>query len=147
MMTDIALHQDEIRQFIDEWLLKLDVHAPIDEVLPLVADEELVMKLPGTTVRGHEGFRQWYSEVTSKFFDEIHSIKALRITPQEQTAVVEIVLLWECSTWDAPNAKSRKSGYYAAQTWELVRSPDTQKPSIATYDVDYFIPIPGSEEL
>ena len=146
-MPNTSLSQYEIRQFIDEWFLKLDVHAPVDEMLALVADKELVMKLPETMVRGHEGFRQWYSSVTKRFFDEAHFIKALRITPQEQTARVELVLLWECSTWDAPNAKSRRLGFYAAQIWELKRSPETQKPFITTYNVDYFIPIAGSQEL
>ena len=94
-MSNIALSQDESRQFIDEWFLKLDVHAPVDEVLSLIADNELVMKVPETTIHGHEGFKQWYSVVTSKFFDEVHSIKALRITPQEQIAKVEMILLWE----------------------------------------------------
>jgi SnoaL-like domain len=146
-MLDVALNPHEVRQFIDEWFLKLDTHAPVDEVLPLVADKELVMQLPETTVRGHEEFKQWYSSVAAKFFDEVHSIKALRITSQEQTARVEMVLLWECSTWNPPNAKSKRSSYYAVQTWKLERSPDTHKPTIATYNVDYFIPMPGSDEL
>ena len=144
---NVALSPKEIRQFIDEWFLKLDAHAPVNEVLPLVADKELVMQLPETTVRGHEEFKQWYSGVAAKFFDEVHSIKALRITPQEHTARVEMVLLWECSTWNPPNAESKRSGYYAAQTWKLKRSPNTYKPFIATYTVDYFIPMPESDEL
>ena len=128
-------------------VLKLDVHAPVDEMLPLIADKELVMKLPETTVRSHEGFKQWYSDVKSKYFDEVHSIKALRITPQEQIVKVEMILQWECSAWNAPSAKSKRSSYYAVQTWELKRSPETQKPFIVKYAVDYFIPIPGSDEL
>jgi hypothetical protein len=146
-MSNLPVNESEVRQFIEEWFAKLDVHAPVEEVLPLVANEELVMRLPETTARGHEGFVAWYEHAINTFFDEVHTIHALRITPAPDSAKVEMVLQWQPVIWNAPAAKSTRMNFFAAQTWELKRSPATQKLFIVTYNVDYFIPAEGSDEL
>jgi hypothetical protein len=71
----------EVRQFITDWFAKLDGHAPTADLLPLVADEDLVMRLPETTAVGHAGFVAWYEHAINTYFDEVHTIHALRITP------------------------------------------------------------------
>jgi hypothetical protein len=146
-MSSPPVTEAEVRQFIAEWFAKLDVHAPTEEVLPLVADEELVMRLPETTAHGHSGFVAWYEHAINTFFDEIHTIHALRITPAQDSAKVEMVLQWEPTVWSAPEAKSKRLGFFAAQTWELKRSATTDKLCIVTYNVDYFIPVEGSGDL
>lgn len=40
--------------------LKLDVHIPMVDVLPMLACEELEMKFPEATLRGHVKFEGWY---------------------------------------------------------------------------------------
>jgi hypothetical protein len=135
-----------VAQFIHDWFEVLDVHAPLEETLKLVAAEGLVMRLPEVTAYGIEGFTEWYERVIGVFFDEIHTIHALQITLGEP-AKVEMILQWEPTIWSPPAAKSTRKSFFAAQTWELLRSPDTQKTCIVTYNVDYFIPAPGSEDL
>ena len=43
-MTNKPVTESEVRQFIDDWFTKLDDHVPVEELLLLVADEELVIK-------------------------------------------------------------------------------------------------------
>src|ERR671922_1448992 len=74
------LLEPEVKQLVDTWYAKLDVHAPVEELLPLLADEDMEMKLPETTLHGHAGFIQWYERVIRTFFDEIHAMKELHIT-------------------------------------------------------------------
>lgn len=145
-MADTALTQAEIEQFIQDWFEVLDVHAPLEKALDFVAPEGLIMRLPEVTAHGVEGFTEWYERVIGVFFDEVHTIHAMRITPGEP-AKVEMILQWEPTIWAAPAARSTRKSFFAAQTWELVRSPKTQKPCISAYNVDYFLAAPGSEDL
>jgi hypothetical protein len=145
-MSKTAISETEVRQFIDDWFARLDKHVSVEEVLPMVANESLVMKLPEVTAYGHQGFIEWYERVIKKFFDEVHTIKALKITPSNNMAKVEMVLQWQTSIWKAPDAKSTRLDFYVAQTWEIQRSPTTQKLIIVAYNVDYFIPLEESDD-
>jgi hypothetical protein len=149
MSNGTPLTESEVKQFVDVWYQKLDVHAPAEELLPMLADEELVMRLPEVTEHGHQGFIHWYERVIRTFFDEVHTLEAVSITilPSGDTAEVKLVLKWEPLTWNPPDAKSKRLGFFAAQTWMLQRSSQTQKPVMVTYNVDYFIPVPGSANL
>ncbi|MDH3327892.1 MAG: hypothetical protein OEM01_01525 [Desulfobulbaceae bacterium] len=146
-MANTPVTESEVKQFIEDWFAKLDDHVPVEELLPLVADEELVMKMPESSEYRHSGFIKWYNHAINTFFDEVHIIHALRITPSQDSAKVEIVLQWEPVIWNAPAARSKRQGYFAAQTWLLKRSPETKRLFIVNYNVDYFIPMEGSDEL
>jgi len=145
-MATGPLTEDELRQFVDDWYQKLDVHAPVEEVLPLLADEGLELVFPEVTEHGHAGFKSWYEKVTNRFFDEVHELKELNITPGEN-GLIQLVVNWQCKIWDPPDAKSKWLGFDATQTWDMVRSPETGKPQILRYSVDKFIPMPGSPPL
>jgi hypothetical protein len=146
-MTSNLIQEAEVKEFILNWFDKLDVHAPTSEMLPLVVDEGLVMRFPETTAYGHAGFIPWYEHAINTFFDEIHTILALRITPAQQSAKVEMVLQWQPIVWEAPQPKSNRKNFFVAQTWELIRSPSSPALQIVTYNVDYFIPADGSDDL
>jgi hypothetical protein len=141
------LTESEVRQFVDEWYQKLDVHAPITEVLPLLVGETSVMRLPETTLHGLDEFKAWYDGVIHTFFDEVHTLNTLDITIDRDRADVQLVVRWEASRWRAPAPKSERLAFDATQRWVVVRSPATQKPAIATYIVDSLIPLPGFPNL
>jgi hypothetical protein len=147
MASSAPLTEDELRRFIDEWYEKLDVHAPVEEVLPLLADDGLEMVFPEVTERGHEGFKRWYEKVTNRFFDEIHTLNKIDITTQGERATIKLDLNWQCKIWDPPAAKSQWLGFDAGQTWEMQRSAQTGKPVILRYVVETFVPMPGSRGL
>jgi len=141
------LNEAEVKEMVDAWYLKLDVHAPVDEVLPLLLDDGLEMRFPEATVKGYEGFKGWYTAVTNRFFDEVHDMKSLEIKPMGDTADVKLVVNWQAKIWDPPAAKSVWLGFDAYQTWIIVRSPESGKPVIKTYIVDNLDPMPGSANL
>jgi hypothetical protein len=147
MNTLTTLTESEVKQLVDDWYLKLDVHAPIAEVLPLLAGETLEMQLPETTLHGLDGFQSWYDRVIHTFFDEVHTLQTLDITINGDRADVQLVVCWEASRWNAPAPKSERLAFDAAQRWVVVRSPDTQQPAIVTYIVDSLTPLPGFPNL
>ena len=140
-MSDTPVTEFEVNQFISEWFHKLDIHPPVEEMLPFVSAEKLSMKMPDRLepFRRHEGFKKWYKGV-SKFIDQVHTIKALDIQPSQETATVKVINRWERSVCDSESQRSSRAGFYAAQTWELERSPESSRLVIVAYKVDYFLP-------
>jgi hypothetical protein len=136
-MSNLApLSETEIKELAAEWYHKLDVHAPMVEILPLLADEELEMVFPEATVHGQAGFEGWYQRVIRLFFDEIHTLKEVTLMPSDSAVEVKVVVQWEASVWNPPNAKSARIKCDAYQRWIVKRSPQTQKPVITKYTVD-----------
>ena len=145
--TLASLTESEIRQLVDDWYLKLDVHAPVSELLPLLIGETLEMQLPEVTLHSLDEFRSWYDRVTHTFFDEVHTLQTLDITTKPDRADVQLVVRWEASRWHAPAPTSERLAFDAAQRLVLTRSPITQHPAIATYIVDSLTPLPGFPNL
>jgi hypothetical protein len=142
-----SITESEARQFVGEWYQKLDIHAPISEVLPLLVGETLEMQLPETTLHGLDEFKSWYERIIHTFFDEVHTLQTLDITTTRDRADIQLVVRWEASRWNAPTPKSERLAFDAAQRWVLTRSPNTQQPAIVTYIVDSLTPLPGFPNL
>ena len=68
----------EIEAFVADWYRKLDIHAPAEELISMVADQ-VEMQFPEGTVRGVEEFRAWYEGVIRLFFDELHTVTRVGI--------------------------------------------------------------------
>ena len=149
-MSNVApLTEAEVKDMVNAWYKKLDVHATEAEVLPFLADKELEMRFPEATVRGHNGFEGWYQTVLRIFFDEVHTMKELnvKLNADKSQADVKLVVYWEASRWKPPVAKSERLMFDAYQTWIVKRSPESGKPVIVTYIVDKLDPRPGSVAL
>jgi hypothetical protein len=155
-----ALLESEVKQLVDTWYAKLDAHAPVEELLPLLADDGLEMKLPEVTLHGHAEFIQWYERVIRTFFDEIHTMKELHITLPEppgeadvqvggssRQAQVQLVVNWQARRWNPPAAKSEWLGFDASQRWVVQRLPNSGNPVVVTYTVDALTPMQGSVPL
>jgi len=143
------LTEGEVKSLVDYWYFLLDLHAPVERVLPLLADDGLEMRLPEATLRGHQGFIPWYERVIRTFFDEVHVMQRLQIalSADGAHADVELVVKWLAKRWRQPAARSEWLGFDAAQRWVVVRSAQTQNPVILTYIVDALTPIEGSVSL
>jgi hypothetical protein len=142
-----ALTADAIRKMAIEWYRKLDVHAPMVEILPLLADRGLKMKFPEATLSGHSGFEGWYQGVVRIFFDEVHKVKSVRPVIRGKRATVKIVVRWEASRWRPPAARSDRIVCDAYQTWEVRLSRATGQPEVVTYVVDKLRFAKGSAKL
>ena len=131
------LSEGEVKELAAEWYRKLDVHAPMVEILPLLADKELEMVFPEGPVYGYAGFEGWYQRVIRIFFDEVHTLKEVTLTSSSgDTVDVKVVVQWEASMWNPPAAKSLRINSDAYQRWVVKRSPETGKPIVVKYIVD-----------
>ena len=148
MITLQPLTETEVRAFAIDWYRKLDVHAPLEDYIPLLAESGVEMVFPEATVKGFEGFKGWYERVITLFFDEVHTVKEVEITSvSDSQAEVKVVVKWEASIWNPPAAYSERIVLDAYQTWIVTRSPKSQQPVIRTYIVDSLQYAEGSAKL
>jgi hypothetical protein len=130
------LTRQELTAFAVAWYRKLDVHAPMVECLPMLADADLEMRFPEVTIRGWAGFEGWFQTVVRIFFDEVHTVKSVKALIRGDKAKMKVVVRWEASRWKPPAAESERIIADAYQTWIVRRSAKTGKPEIVTYIVD-----------
>lgn len=143
-----SLSYSEVKEFAADWYSKLDVHAPLEDYIPLLAEEGLEMRFPEATVYGFEGFQGWYERVIGIFFDEVHTLKKVEPKPIENGRLeVKVVVKWEASMWNSPAAKSERIVVDAYQTWIVERSPNSGKPVVLIYIVDSLDYYEGSAKL
>ena len=138
MGTLKPLTESEVSQFVKEWFHKLDIHAPLEEFLVMVADEGIEFRFPEVTVTDRAGLTGWYQRVTTTYFDEIHETKELAITTDGERATVKILTQWQESSWNPPAPKSERLTFLARQTWSVKRSNKTGQPVVVTYFVETF---------
>ncbi len=50
-----TLTESEVERLVNDWYRALDVHAPVEELFPMLADGGLEMRFPEGTFRGHQG--------------------------------------------------------------------------------------------
>ncbi len=117
-----AITADEITPFVAAWYLALDQHVPIDEIWTLLADEGLNMQFPDGDIRNFDSFKQWYDRVTNLFFDENHYVQTVEPTFDGDEVVLDIVVGWQASWFEAPAAKSKRTSMDATQRWTVRRS-------------------------
>jgi hypothetical protein len=146
MATEV-LDGAEINALVADWYRKLDIHAPFEELVPLVAEEGLAMYWPEGPTFGIAGFREWYERVTRTFFDEVHSLKEVTISPRGEQADVSVVVNWQAKVWNPPEPTSKWLGMDAFQSWVVSRSPATGRIVIQKYVVDRLELMEGSSSL
>jgi hypothetical protein len=126
----------EIQTLAATWYKKLDVHAPLVELLPLVSTNGLEMVFPEATLRSQAEFESWYERVIRIFFDEVHTVKSVEPILTDDGAQVKVIVRWEASVWNPPAATSQRIKLDAYQTWNVVRDAVTGKTVISRYTVD-----------
>ena len=146
MISTTPLTESEVKELVDAWYKALDVHAPPDEVTAMVAAEGLECYWPEGPTFGVDEFLGWYDRVTHTFFDEVHTMKELAITPRDGQADVKLTVNWQAKVWNPPDAKSKWLGMDAHQTWVVSRSADG-RAVIQKYVVDGMDLMPGSASL
>lgn len=140
--------KEEVIRLANDWYRNLDVHVPVEAVLALLAEDGFEIRIPEGTFRGRDQFKRVYEEGwIRRFFDEVHELKQLSLTPTGDRAEVKVVVNWQARTWDPPEPKSKRLDMDAYQTWVVQRSPSSGRPVILTYTVDVMKPIPGSDSI
>jgi hypothetical protein len=146
--------EGDVRAFVYQWFRLLDVHAPEEQMVPLLADPGLHMQFPEGPLDSIEAFRNWYRGVTSLFFDETHEFKMLAIRIPEADsdianwqANVSLVVRWQAHRWKPPTPKSDYLAFDAWQRWTITLNPKTNRLVVKTYIVDVLEPLLGSAAL
>jgi hypothetical protein len=142
-----ALTAPEITEFAVAWYKKLDIHAPMVEILPYLASDDLVMKFPEATAHGLADFESWYQRVIRIFFDEVHTVKEVTPEIRDDEAEVHVVVEWQASVWNPPQDKSSRIVLDADQTWTVRRSSRTGLIEITNYTVNGLNYHEGSAKL
>jgi len=145
MTTTTQLSEATVKKLVDDWYVALDVHAPVEDLVPYLSSSGLEMYWPEGPTFGVDEFKGWYDRVTKTFFDEVHTMKELVITPRDDEADVKLVVNWQARVWNPPDAKSKWLGMDARQSW-VVRSEDG-RPVIQKYVVDGIDLMEGSSSL
>lgn len=140
------LTETSVRALAADWYRLLDVHAPMVDVLPLLGDAP-EMVFPEVTLTSLAGFESWYQRVIRLFFDEVHTLKVCTATVHGDTARVKVIVQWEASVWQPPEATSRRIRLDADQDWTVAISPSTGRPVITRYVVNGLSYHPGSATL
>lgn len=137
----------EIEAFVADWYRALDVHVPMVTVLPMLADEGLEMVFPEATLKGKAEFEGWYQRVIRVFFDEVHTVKEVKIARAGERYDLDVLVEWHASVWNPPAAKSERIVLDAYQRWVVRASAATGKPEVVTYIVDRLEYHEGSAKL
>jgi len=143
----LQLMESEVQELAAQWYQKLDVHAPLVELIPLLGEDGVEMKFPEATLRGLAEFEGWYQGVIRIFFDEVHRVKEVAAKIKGDTADVHVVVEWQASVWKPPAARSARIMLDADQTWIVKRSSKTGKAVIGTYIVNSLNYHQGSAKL
>ncbi len=150
MATSNPLTDDNIKKFAAAWFYALDVHAPFEEITRFLADTGLRMNFPDGDVTDMASFKKWYDRVTNLFFDENHNLHSAKAKIAGEEAVVDVVVGWQASWFEAPAAKSRRTSMDATQRWTVRRSSkNAYGLEIAAYNatVEPFKYAPGFAQL
>jgi hypothetical protein len=138
----------EIRRLANDWYQKLDRHAPIDEILPLLAEDGFEIRVPEGTFRGSDGFKRLYEDGWIRnFFDEVHTLEKLSFIPAGDKAEVKVVVHWQARAWHPPAPQSERIDSDAYQTWIVQRSPASDQLVILAYLVDDMKPRSGPDTI
>ncbi|WP_133511012.1 nuclear transport factor 2 family protein [Candidatus Thiosymbion oneisti] len=142
-----ALTREEVERFARDWYRKLDIHAPPEELVAMVATEGLAFDLPEGALHGVAAFRDWYEGVVRIFFDEVHVLDRVEVAWEGPQALVKVRVNWQARRWQAPAPHSEWIGFDVDQDWVMERSPATGQPVILRYVVNALRPMPGSPRL
>jgi hypothetical protein len=141
-----TLTVNDVRQLVQDWYDALDRHDPVEEVLPYLASNGLIMRFPEGALRGEDDFRDWYKAVTTRFFDEVHVLTEVDVKLTSPLhADVAVVVNWQARVWNPPAPRSEWLGFDATQSWSVTLQDGL--PRIRRYIVEDLAPMPGSAQL
>ncbi len=143
------LSQEAVHEMAVKWYGGLDAHVPEPQLLALLEPDGLEMQWPDYHVQNIDDFDGWYQRALGIFFDELHTIKELVVTPSADgtKADVKVFVNWKARVWTHREAYSKFLDLDIHQTWVVVPSADGTKPLIKFIRFDDGTPREGSDTL
>ena len=123
-----AISTELINSFVAAWYKALDQHVSSSDCARLVAEDNLEMVFPEKTLHGVKDFLAWYAGgsysdgtkapgVINLFFDENHIVVSVDAKISGEQAILDVVVAWQASWFEAPSAKSKRVSLDATQHW------------------------------
>jgi hypothetical protein len=128
---DEAPSEDEVRGLVLDWFERISRRVPVEEVLPMVAGEALLMEFPEATLTCESDFRRWYAEVGATYHEQAHEVRQLEVRPGAAAVELDVQVVWTARQ----RADGSRLAYLARQSWRIVRDPATGGAVIASYRV------------
>jgi hypothetical protein len=125
MTSTITAHQAQ--EFAAAWYRALDIHAPLDECLGMLAENGLRMRFPDGDINDFLSFQKWYEGVVNLFFDEKHAVLKVEILRSwDEQVELAVTVRWQASWWEPPAAESKRVDLESAQKWTVGRCSTTK---------------------
>ena len=136
-----VLSETMIRNLITNWYRGTNDHVPVEELERMLADD-VTMKYPNSedAFTGIPAFRDWYTGVLGKYFDETHVVEKWDISIDGDRAEVGVVVRWECRSWQVGQALSTYAAYLSRQRFRIERSPEDGRVMIREKLAETFEP-------
>lgn len=146
--------QQEVRTFAVRWFDLLSAHAPVEELLAMLAGRGLDMRFPDARLQDEASFRTWYDVVGHSFDEQSHTLERLEVSPAPvpqgwsgadvgAASDVEVVVVWRArSLTDGSRIEAR-----AHQSWQVARAFARDALVIVGYDVRSLEPLEPAGDL
>ncbi|MFD4511338.1 hypothetical protein [Streptomyces sp. NPDC058457] len=131
MSTEQTGSDREIEEFVQRWFGLLNVHAPVAELLPLVADGGLEMAFPERTLHSHADFLDWYAAVGEAYSEQDHTVEKLVHQETGARIGIDLTVVWTAKS----TADGSVSAFRINQQWQLERPAPGAAPVIVDYQV------------
>jgi len=118
-------------KFVRDWFDLLSTHAPIDQLLPFIATDELEMEFPERTLHSHADVRDWYLAVGDSYTGQDHIVEKIDATPSRTGTDLDVTVVWKAEQ----TSDGARLAFRVNQSWHLADSAKTGRPLIVKYHV------------
>ena len=123
--------ENEIKSFVYQIFSLFDRHAEISQLLLLVDDERLDMRVPEGKLTSHQDFEKWYADIGAKYQSNIHTVEKIDVKiPAKGDYRVDLIVHWQALGVDGKYTSLR-----FRQQWKVVEGGGYW-PRIVSYFVE-----------
>ena len=132
-----SLDAKKIESFIIEFFKQADNSAPLVWFLPYIDTEKFHMGwTPTCQFDNHEGFEEFYRNLTGNLFDRKHEVNDINIEVNGETAKITFNIHLTAKCWFPPLPKSIHGENHAGFLWEMKASDKNDLgATITTYQL------------
>ncbi|MGV9252856.1 nuclear transport factor 2 family protein [Streptomyces sp. NPDC003697] len=108
-----------VREFSQDWFNDLSRRAPVQEMLPRLASQQLEMAFPERTLYSHDDFVDWYAAVGDLFTDQEHVLERLEVEDRGAVLDLDVTVVWKATHV----RDGSRTAFRIDQQWQLQKGP------------------------
>ena len=137
---------EQATALIHQWGALFDQHVGLSQFLPILDEQNLVMKFRDQVWQGFAGFEE-HLEIKRKFFDEVHAYddSAFEVEIKPDGTHVTSQMRWEASLREDSAPRSQRLKVDIQHRWIMKRCPRRNIPVIQFHEAEKFEYVPGFE--